>query len=240
MPHHPTNEELAAFVEKALPPADRDRVVEHIGACDTCLATVAAVRRAMSRKPAARRFRWWAAAAVWLIAIAAGFAIPVGQPSPVSSIALDQAPRTYVHIDFENARGFVLAEGQVCQVRVGDQTVNSAGAVRSDGWWIVSVKLPEPIVIQKECTMRVEVMTNAGYCLASIFPLGKDAALIRLDPISKDGSWTTITAHVDHAPKAGSELKPGDRVDRVTIGVPAQGREPPQLLVRAIDLKASR
>jgi hypothetical protein len=231
MIEHPGHEILARFVEKRLAVHERECVVAHIASCDSCLAAVASLKRVMASKPATRRLMWWAAAAVWLIAIAAGFAVPLRETE-------ESTKRTYVHIDFQNIDGFILAEGQVQQVTIGNQVLVSAGAVRTDGWWIVSVKLPQPVTIGEDCTMRVEMLTNAGYCVASLFPLGKDAALVRLDSVSRE--WTTVTANVDRAPKAGTQLKPGDRVDRVTIGVPVEGAEPRQLLVRAIELRAAQ
>lgn len=229
--NHPTEEMLAAFIERGL---DRGRIAAHLAECDECLAVVSTLRRA-APKPARRLSFRAAAAAVWILAVAAALAVPM--PAKEESVRLDRAPRTYAHIDFADAREFVLAEGSLKEVRIGDHLTVSADAVHSDGWWMVSVKLPEPVVIQNECTMRIELSTNAGFCVASLFPLGKDAVYLRLDT---QDSWTTVTAHMDGGAKAGSILKPGDRLDRVTISVPGDENAPIRLLVRAIDLKTTR
>jgi hypothetical protein len=224
--NHPAPEALAAYVErKSSDPA----ITSHIADCDTCLAVVALLKRSTPRR-ARRSLFWAAAAALWLLAILSAALVPIPAKSPWT--------RTYAHIDFHSASGFVLAEGTLRQILVGEQLVTSADAVRSDGWWIVSVSLAEPLEVRDHCTMRVELSTSAGYCVASLFPIGKDAVYLRLEP-SPSGEWSSVTANVNSAARAGSDLKSGDRVDRLAIAVPASGEQPPRLLVRAIALRTS-
>lgn len=220
---HPSHELLAAFLDRTLDGEGKARIIAHLADCSACSAVVGAIRgsKAAPAPAASRRGRlragWVAAAALWVLAAGAGALVPLSRPE-------------FVHIDFSDATGFILAEGSLQQVKIGGHLVSTAGAERIDDWWTISFKLPEPLTIDAGCTMKIDFSTNAGYCVASLHPVGKDAVFLKLEPGPAGNGWTTVTASTE------PRLKKGDRVDWITISAPAGEAEPVQLLVRAVNL----
>ncbi len=85
----------------------------------------------------------------------------------------------------------------------------------SDGWIAVSMKLPRPIEFRGECLIRMDLETDAGTVVASLFPEGKDASVLCLRP---DGHL--VVASTNTALQSGTRLKLGDRIESICLAVP--------------------
>ncbi|HLG42003.1 MAG TPA: hypothetical protein VI643_01465 [Planctomycetota bacterium] len=222
---HPTPEDLAG--------ARDPRVLAHIADCVECRAVLGFAARAATsppirlQSPAAHR-RWWTAAtAACLLAISAGMVVPLPSDAPPN--------RTFLHIDFEKQGGYILADGTIRTLEVGGHMFTLADGARTpSGWSAISVKLTEPIRIDRECMFRVQVATNAGYVIASLYPLGRDATFLRFERDTRDLS--TLTGRIEPGMDYGTTLRPGDTIDWVTIAAPA---DPDTfMLVKAIELES--
>lgn len=125
----PDDETLAAWIDGALPDAERTSVIEHVSACAECMAFVDAAnetfhdeaqRAAVVPRVQPRRSSWWlAAAAVLLLAIpAAWLVINSRRGDPVQRL-VDLSPRSSRPVEARLSGGFPWAPYR--------------GAMRSDG-----------------------------------------------------------------------------------------------------------
>lgn len=227
---HPAPEALAA--------AKDPRVLAHIAECPHCRAVFAAIHDPGAsdrffirlRNPALRPRRWlWATAAACIVAGGVGLLLP-----PPSSSQLP-VRRTYLHIDFARPGGYILADGSIETIELGGKRMSIANAATlPGGWTAISIKLTEPVRIERECVLRMSISTNAGYVVAQLFPLGRDATFLRFSPDSS--AEATLTARVRPGEKVGTTLKAGDTIDWITIVAPAT--DSTTMLVHAIELES--
>lgn len=154
---------------------------------------------------------------------------------PISQPERPPIPRTFLHIDFTRTGGYILTDGAVETVELGGRQLSIASAAPIPGGWAaVSIKLTEPVRIERECLVRMRISTNAGYVVAQLFPLGRDATFLKFS-LDTD-SEATVTAHVRPGENFGTTLKPGDTIDWITIVAPSAGST--SMLVHAIELES--
>jgi putative zinc finger protein len=72
---HPSARDVSAYLDRALPHGDRDRVEAHLADCNECRQEVVELSRLLRSRPARRSMAGWAIAA----GIAAAFVIMVGR-----------------------------------------------------------------------------------------------------------------------------------------------------------------
>jgi hypothetical protein len=217
---HPSEEALASLTDPA--------VLAHVADCPECRAVVAAAAEGRRRPAPARinsRRRWWmTAAAVWVIAMIVGMLVPSPQPDP---------DLTHLRIDFADPDGYILKEGTVRTIEMGDRELKMAdGSARTEGWSTVTIKLTRPIVVRRDCILRMDIATNAAFVLATLFPPGRDATFARLD-LPTD-QLSTLTATFRPGENFETTLKPGDRIDWVTIAAPTADET--YMMVKAIEI----
>lgn len=239
---HPAHEELAAWLEDRLDGQRARRVAAHVASCESCRIVADTLRSAVpSGAPASARRRllgrggrrWWvAAAAVWLLSALTGLLVPMDRTEPPSS----SPPRTYVHLDFGTEPAlFLVTKGEIVRLRRGDREISMLGAERMPNETLVAaVRLPEPIRVNRDSTIRVRFSTNSGPFIAWLIPLNRDAQIVRIEPErSAEGEVLTATARLEESR--------GEEIDTICLVAPAgAGRASrPFLYLENIEIKST-
>ncbi|MHC4605349.1 MAG: zf-HC2 domain-containing protein [Planctomycetota bacterium] len=228
--NHPAPEKLAAWVEGRLPEEEARAVREHVAACRTCRVvadTITEIVHSTSPRP---RLRWWLVAAGFVLAtVLASVLWPGegGEPELASA-----PPRTHLRLDFGGAAPeFVVTQGAITRMERSGREVVLLGAERtSDEMLVASVRLSEPVLVDRDSTLRIRFSSNCGPFVACLIPMDRDGVMARID--ANGGEVRDVTARFPDSD--------GERINTICLMAPRAPADGERYLnLEAIEITSS-